>query len=122
MRKLVSISAAVLVSLGSIIGGGYWIGETAYKDGLTAGITAVVEQCAAHSSTIYNAHTGDVMVCEGGHVGEPEKTPGNGLSVAPSASPDAHEGSPNSMGPSSDAGEPGKKQDDFYEQNNKEKI
>lgn len=97
-----------LIAVGSIIGGGYMIGTTAYQDGLMAGITAVVEQCASQHSTIYNGKTGDVMVCDGGHIAPGDSEPSRPLSEAPSPMPNA--------------GQPQKQQDGFYEQNGKENI
>lgn len=91
-KKLVAILASVVISFGAIGGGGYWLGTVAYDEGLKAGITAVIEQCAHEHSTIYNGDTGDVMVCEGGHMTAPQKTPENSLSEPPSPAPGTPEG------------------------------
>lgn len=83
-----------VVAASAIIGGGYWLGNTAYQDGVRAGISAVVEQCAHQHTTIYNGITGDVMVCDGGHITSPQKTPENALPEPPEApAGDAQHGS-----------------------------
>lgn len=58
---------------------------------MKAGISAVVEQCAHDHTTIYNGETGDVMVCDGGHVGKPSETPEKALPEAPSPIPEQQE-------------------------------
>jgi len=86
MRKLISISA-VLISIGAILGGGYWLGNTAYEDGISAGINAVVNECAKHDEepmVVYNGKSGAVMVCQGGHLTEPDLGPKKALPEPPS--------------------------------------
>jgi len=75
----------VAVSSIAIIGGVYWVGNTAYDDGVKAGISAVVHQCAQTHTTIYNGETGEVMVCDGSTLTEGQKSSGNGLSGPPRA-------------------------------------
>lgn len=67
----------------------------------------IIEQCASAHSTFYNGLTGDVMVCEGGHLTAPVETPGKALPEPPIASPDAHEGSVNPTSPIPSQGEHG---------------
>lgn len=89
-NKLRAILAAVLVSLlGLMIWGSRAIDTAAYTRGLRDGVSAVVEQCAHHDSTIYNGDTGDVMVCSGGHMSAPEKAPEKAVPEPPEAIPGA---------------------------------
>jgi hypothetical protein len=106
LKKLV-ITFLVLVSISSIIWGGYWLGNTAYKEGLHDGITAVVEQCAQPSDqpwVFFNGKTGNVMECVGGHVTAPElSTPSEPEKTAPK--PD--KGPSWALPPQTGPGEPG---------------
>jgi hypothetical protein len=61
------------------------------EEGVKRGISAVVEQCAKDHTTIYNGNTGDVMVCDGGHMGKPSETPEKALPEPPSGIPDMPE-------------------------------
>lgn len=79
MKKLLIISASVLISLGSLGYGAYYLGNTAYDDGLHQGISAVVHQCAQKHTTIYNGETGEVMVCDGSALTQPQETPEKAL-------------------------------------------
>jgi hypothetical protein len=63
------------------------IGTTAYEDGIAAGIDAVVNECARHNEepmVVYNGKSGDVMVCQGGHLTEPDSGPEKALPEPPS--------------------------------------
>lgn len=81
MTKL-KITLIIVSSVIAVLGGAYLIGNAAYADGVQAGISAVVNQCAKEHTTIYNGNTGAVMVCDGGRINHGENTPGKGLPEA----------------------------------------
>lgn len=78
LKKLV-ITLAAVISISSIVGGGWWLGNTAYSDGIHDGIRAVIRECAQHDSTFYDGQEGNVMLCQGGHMSAPQQTPGKAL-------------------------------------------
>lgn len=73
------IILAVFISsviLAASIFGGYKYGEHKYGEGTRAGIRAVIEGAAELGQIkLYNPESGNGMICQGGHVGDPEKTP-----------------------------------------------
>lgn len=88
MRVLVTTSIAILSSI-VIVFGGYKYGDYQKHVGIKEGIMAVIDVCAEKGRDIFlDEEKGVGMACMGGAIPEGMKTPGKGVSEAPSPTPE----------------------------------